>query len=152
MFLSWEAVALSLLPAGLADPADSAALLQASLQLGAEGGGALTAAPAVLGPADALLGGVQAVSGAPSGAAAASLDAGVLADASVVGVPRAIDPLQIFVRRAGPVVGSVVEGFSFLAVMTSFIGTTLSMSGERPPGGAGQGRLRVPPPAYCVGP
>ncbi|KAL4427144.1 hypothetical protein ABPG77_001148 [Micractinium sp. CCAP 211/92] len=128
MFLSWEAVALSLLPAGLADPADSAALLQASLQLGAEGGGALSAAPAVLGPADALLGGMQAVGSMHSGAAAASLNAGVLADASVVGVPRAIDPLQIFVRRAGPVVGSVVEGFSFLAVMTSFIGTTLSMS------------------------
>lgn len=136
MFLSWEAVALSLLPAGLADAADSATLLQASLALGAEGGGspgaALAAVPAVLGPADALLGGVQAAGGVPSGAAAASLDAmaagGGFVDASVVGVPRAVDPLQIFVRRAGPLVGAVVEGFSFLAVMTSFIGTTLSLS------------------------
>lgn len=141
MFLSWEAVALSLLPAGLADAADSATLLQASLALGAEGGGspgaALAAVPAVLGPADALLGGVQAAGGVPSGAAAASLDAmaagGGFVDASVVGVPRAVDPLQIFVRRAGPLVGAVVEGFSFLAVMTSFIGTTLSLSGERLP-------------------
>lgn len=139
MFLSWEGVALSLLPAGLADPADSATLLQASLRLAAEGGPP-GAALAVLDPAKAVAGSVQVMSSVPSVPAVASLGgtaAENVLDAAVVGVPRAVDPLQVFVRRAGPVVGSVVEGFSFLAVMTSFIGTTLSLSGEnvrtRPP-------------------
>lgn len=34
-------------------------------------------------------------------------------------------------RRAPPLVGRLVETFSFLAVGTSFIGTTLSLSGVR---------------------
>ncbi|KAL4459158.1 hypothetical protein ABPG75_014023 [Micractinium tetrahymenae] len=137
MFLSWEAVALSLLPAGLAEPAGGAGLLQASLQLAAENGGSpaatLAAVPAVLDPA-AVLGSVQAVFSVPSVPgmpAVAPLDAALaegLVDASAVGMPIAVDPLQVFVRRAGPLVGSVVEAFSFLAVMTSFIGTSLSLS------------------------
>ena len=39
--------------------------------------------------------------------------------------------VQVFVRRAPPLVGRLVETFSFLAVGTSFIGTTLSLSGGR---------------------
>ncbi len=36
--------------------------------------------------------------------------------------------VQVFVRRSPPLVGSAVEAFSFLAVMTSFIGTSVSLS------------------------
>lgn len=44
--------------------------------------------------------------------------------------PRPIRLEQVFVRRAPPLIGRLVETFSFLAVGTSFIGTTLSLSGE----------------------
>ncbi len=35
---------------------------------------------------------------------------------------------QVFVRRSPPLVGNAVQAFSFLAVMTSFMGTSLSLS------------------------
>lgn len=101
MFLSWEAVALSLLPAGLADGAADG-VLQASLTLAANGGGDAAAA-----------------------AAGAAVDG--------PGAALALDPLELFVRVSPPLVGRAVEAFSFLAVGTSFIGTTLSLSGACAP-------------------
>lgn len=104
MFLSWEAVALSLLPSGLADAPAAASVLEAGLQL-AQGTGAPLAVDA-----------------------AVTLDAaaaGLVADTSAA---LAVDPLEVFVRRAPPLIGRLVETFSFLAVGTSFIGTTLSLS------------------------
>jgi hypothetical protein len=134
MFLSWEAVALSLLPPGLSDAGSAAAagsVLQASLQLaaGASASSALAVTSAVGGPAAAA---AAAAAGALGGAAeaaasaAAAMPVATLADAPAA---LAIDPLEVFVRRSSPLIGSVVEGFSFLAVMTSFVGTTLSLSG-----------------------
>jgi len=137
MFLSWNSVALSLLPAGLGDAAGpgTAAVLQASLQLAAEGaasaGGSLgsmaSGAGAVVVPAlnTAAVGADVAVNAVNTGVTAA-------ADVAVAAHPHsmALDPLEVFVRQSGPLTGSVVEGFSFLAVATSFIGTTLSLSGE----------------------
>ncbi|PRW20529.1 tyrosine-specific transport -like [Chlorella sorokiniana] len=104
MFLSWEAVALSLLPSGLADAPAAASVMEAALQL----------APGAEAP--------LAVDAAVSLDAAA---AGLVADTSAV---LAVDPLEVFVRRAPPLIGRLVETFSFLAVGTSFIGTTLSLS------------------------
>jgi hypothetical protein len=103
MFVSWEAVALSLLPSGLAESA----------------GPGVGAAPQLL-QASLLADGAAAASGA--------LPAQLPAAVPVVGLP--VDPVEVFVRRSNPLIGSVVEGFSFLAVLTSFIGTTLSLSGE----------------------
>ena len=44
---------------------------------------------------------------------------------------------QVFVRRSGPLAGTAVEAFSLMAVMTSFVGCTLSLSetlrSEAPP-------------------
>jgi hypothetical protein len=116
MFVSWEAVALSLLPAGLADSAaapGAASLLQASLQLSAEG--SANAAAAVASEIGS--------SGLGGGGVASALPAALPASLA------ALDPLEVFVRRSSPLIGSVVEGFSFLAVMTSFIGTAISLSG-----------------------
>lgn len=100
MFLSWEAVALSLLPTGLGAAVASGGVMEASLQLA-------------------------------GGAAAADPGAALSATALAVDGPAAIavDPLEVMVRRTGPLVGRAVEAFSFLAVATSFIGTTLSLSG-----------------------
>ena len=39
-----------------------------------------------------------------------------------------VDPLEIFISKSGPVMGTTVQGFSFLAVVTSFFGTTLGLS------------------------
>lgn len=100
MFLSWEAVALAILPQGLA--ADAHTLQVVSMQLAAE--------PTL--PAAAA--GVEASSPA------------TLVDA--VGPALAVDPLEVFVRRSGPLVGSAVQGFSFLAVLTSFLGTVMGLS------------------------
>jgi hypothetical protein len=117
MFLSWEVVALSLLPSGLAESAaassGNAPLLQASLQLAASG--------------DAASGAAAAVAVAAAGGAAVPAVPAVAAGATAAAI--AVDPLEVFVRRSSPVLGSVVEAFAFLAVMTSFIGTTLSLSG-----------------------
>lgn len=61
---------------------------------------------------------------------AAPHDAPVLVSALADGAGALpLDPLEVFVRRSGPVVGRLVEAFSFLAVGTSFIGTALSLSG-----------------------
>ncbi|KAI3424069.1 hypothetical protein D9Q98_009432 [Chlorella vulgaris] len=117
MFLSWEVVALSLLPSGLAESAAASdghvPLLQTSLQLATSGDAASGPAAAV---AVAAAGGGSAVPAVPAVAAASTAAA------------IAVDPLEVFVRRSSPVLGSVVEAFAFLAVMTSFIGTTLSLS------------------------
>jgi amino acid permease len=40
--------------------------------------------------------------------------------------PMVVDPLEILVARCGPQVGLLVKSFSFLAVMTSFLGTVIS--------------------------
>ncbi|EFN53483.1 hypothetical protein CHLNCDRAFT_136774 [Chlorella variabilis] len=80
MFVSWEAVALSLLPAGLADSAAGG---------GAPGGGGAAAAAA------AAFGGGGAAAGAAGGAASAAAAA------------VALDPLDVFVRRSSPLIRSV---------------------------------------------
>eukprot|EP00887_Chlorella_sp_A99_P006995 scaffold2.g6995.t1 len=111
MFLSWELVALSLVPGGLVGDAAPAAggVMQAALHLSADPAAAV-AAPAA----------------AAATAAAAAASTGLPVDGP--GLAMAVDPLEVFVRRSGPLVGSAVQGFSLLAVTTSFMTTTLTLS------------------------
>lgn len=116
MFLSWEAVALGLLPNELA--ANPTAALQVALPLtsmiGSENAAAIAAAASLttLVSPDNVDTVVNTVSTQVVDAAAR----------------LTIDPLEVFVRRSGPVVGTSVQVFSFLAVITSFIGTCLGLS------------------------
>jgi tyrosine-specific transport protein len=105
MFLSWEAVALSLVPGG-------------GLVLGGTVTGTDFASAAVAVQEVALTTGAAVVSTATTavGAAAATIK------------PLTVDPLQVFVHRSGPGVGLAVECFSFLAVITSFMGTVYGLS------------------------
>lgn len=48
-------------------------------------------------------------------------------DAMMHSVPN-MDPLQVFIDKSGPLIGTTVQSFSFLAVLTSFLGTTLGLS------------------------
>ena len=141
MFLSWEAVALALLPGGLAGHASDAGgtggFMLASLPLGgAEDSGAAGAeelamaarhADAVLSlavgaTADAAAGATSLLAPAPAADLPAPAAAAVVAAAAPLvmpedgpGAPLSVDPLQVFVRRSHPAVGSAVETFSFLA-------------------------------------
>lgn len=95
MFLSWEAVALGLLP-GYLPTAPQPALIEASLGMGSQliGSAIMTIEPSLV---------------------------------DNTGAAPIIDPLEILVLRCGPDVGVLVRSFSFLAVMTSFLGTCISL-------------------------
>lgn len=95
----------------VSDAASSAgAVMQASLQL-------VTAA----GPGDALAtmphASAEVLSAAASAAGTASQAAADVAPVLTIDGPAAltVDPLEVFVRRSGHLVGSAVEAFSFLA-------------------------------------
>lgn len=82
--------------------------------------------PALLDPAHALDALQVALPLSPDAAGAVALGGGGAADAA--GAAPAVDPLALFVRRSGPAVGAAVQGFSFLAVATSFMGTVMGLS------------------------
>lgn len=102
MFLSWEAVALSLVP----------------------GGGF------VLGGSDlaSAAGAVQEVAITTSTTISTAATTMANSVSTTVTQPLTVDPLQVFVHRSGPGAGLVVECFSFLAVITSFTGTVYGLS------------------------
>ena len=123
MFLSWEAVALSLVPQGLVasalDPMNAAAganlhsvVQEVTMQVSNSGNAAVGAVNSVVSSAQAAINSVAISGGMVDGP----------------GAPLTVDPLQVFVRRSGPVVGFGVQIFSFLAVITSFTATVVGLS------------------------
>jgi tyrosine-specific transport protein len=101
MFLSWEAVALSLVPGG---------------GLVLSGSDFTSAAVAV-----------QEVALTASSSISTAVSTAMTTAATTI-KPLTVDPLQVFVHRSGPGVGLLVECFSFLAVITSFMGTVYGLS------------------------
>lgn len=106
MFLSWEAVALSLVPGG-------GLVLSGSFT----GSDLASAAVAVQ---EAALTTRSTISMATTSIASTV--------STTVTQPLTVDPLQVFVHRSGPGVGLAIECFSFLAVITSFTGTVYGLS------------------------
>ena len=108
MFLSWEAVALALVPSDLVS-----SFLASSSPSAATAG-------VVVQEVGLSLSSAIATTNDPTAAAVAMLPVAV--------APVHIDPLQVFVRKSGPGVGLAVECFSFLAVITSFTATVMGLS------------------------
>jgi tyrosine-specific transport protein len=105
MFLSWEAVALSLVPVEIPHGIESANVMEVAMPIASQ---TLSQQPTMVSTTTAVVTAIEVADG--------------------MGAPLTVDPLQLFVHKSGPVMGSVVQGFSFLAVLTSFLGTTLGLS------------------------
>jgi tyrosine-specific transport protein len=106
MFLSWEAVALSLVP----------------------GGGLVLSGSVVGSDLASAAGAVQEVALTTNSATMMSTAEVTPIAKTMILQPLTVDPLQVFVHRSGPGVGLIVECFSFLAVITSFTGTVYGLS------------------------
>ena len=156
MFLSWEAVSLSLLPSNIAVVADNGTgiggkkngvgagvikVVRASLtnnnsnQLvftsdGSGSSNAQTIHPSApnlttIDP-NAAPEVISFSSSSPPSTSSTPPPPPTTTTTTIKQKPMVIDPLEILVARCGPQVGLLVKSFSFLAVMTSFLGTVIS--------------------------
>ena len=122
MFLSWEAVALSLVPSGLVVGVNSVGLNTAANHIQEISLLSSSSSP----PPSSAAADFSTVGMTMMNDALVSVSVPLMGD--VAGVPLTVDPLQVFIRRSGPGVGLAVQGFSFLAVLTSFTGTVMGLS------------------------